>query len=63
VTTFNAVKAALEKAKLPIEEASLAMVPDDTVAVNETQIGNIEALIEALEQLDDVQKVYTNAAM
>ncbi len=63
VQQFNTVKAALEKAKLPIEEASLAMVPEDTVGVSEEQARNIEALIEALEELDDVQKVYTNAGM
>jgi YebC/PmpR family DNA-binding regulatory protein len=63
VPAFNTVKAALERAKLPIEEASLAMVPDDTVAVSEEQAQNIEALIEALEELDDVQKVWTNAGV
>lgn len=61
VTQFNTVKDALEKAKLPIEEASLAMVPDSVVAITTEQAKAVEALIESLEDIDDVQKVYTNA--
>lgn len=58
---FGSVKAAIERAKLPIEEASLALIPDDLVQLSQEQGANIEALIEALEELDDVQRVYTNA--
>ncbi len=61
VVHFNSVRAALEKAKLPIAQAALAIVPDDLVSVSAEHATNIEALMEALEDLDDVQKVYTNA--
>ncbi|MFO0832150.1 MAG: YebC/PmpR family DNA-binding transcriptional regulator [Phycisphaerales bacterium] len=62
VPSFNRVKAALEKAGFPIEEASLAMIPQDTVEIAGAQAQSVEDLVEALEELDDVQKVYTNAA-
>ena len=61
VSGFPAVKAAIEKAGLPIAEASLAMIPEATIGVSEQQADDIEALTDALEDLDDVQKVYTNA--
>ncbi len=61
IPSFTRVKAALEKARLPIEEASLAMIPQDTVALTEEQTAAVDELVEALEELDDVQKVYTNA--
>jgi YebC/PmpR family DNA-binding regulatory protein len=60
VPSFTRVKGALEKAKMPIEEASLAMIPQDTLALSESQAAAVEDLVEALEELDDVQKVYTN---
>jgi YebC/PmpR family DNA-binding regulatory protein len=60
-TQFAAVKTALEKAGLPITDASIAMVPDNYTAVSGEQAEKINGLIEALEDLDDVQKVYTNA--
>jgi transcriptional/translational regulatory protein YebC/TACO1 len=37
IPSFTRVKAALEKARLPIEEASLAMIPQDTVALTDVQ--------------------------
>jgi transcriptional/translational regulatory protein YebC/TACO1 len=57
------VKEALEKAKLPIAEASLAMVPDDKVVVSGENAQTVSELLEALEDIDDVQKVYTNAEL
>lgn len=58
---FITVKAALELAKFPIEEASLAFIPDNYADVSGEQAQSIIDLIDALEELDDVQKVYTNA--
>jgi YebC/PmpR family DNA-binding regulatory protein len=63
IPSFNAVKDALEKAGLPITEASLAMVPDALVAVAGDNAHTVAQLIEALEDIDDVQKVYTNAEL
>lgn len=59
--SFISVKTALELAKFPIEEASLAYIPDTYADVTGEQAQSILDLIDALEELDDVQKVYTNA--
>ena len=37
------------------------MVPDNTAKVSGKQATQIIDLVDALEDLDDVQKVYTNA--
>jgi len=63
VPHFNVVKEALERAKFPIAEASLAMVPDALVIVGGENAQTVADLIEALEDIDDVQKVYTNAEL
>ena len=59
--TFHAVRTALEARKVVATESELAMVPKNTVAVTGRE--NIESLfklIETLEELDDVQKVWAN---
>jgi YebC/PmpR family DNA-binding regulatory protein len=59
--SFHAVQAALEARKVAPTESELAMVPRTTVPV--TGKDNVESLfklIEALEELDDVQKVWAN---
>lgn len=63
VAAFNMVKEGLEKQKLPIVEASLAMVPESLVGASGETSAKVLAMIEALEDIDDVQKVYTNAAL
>jgi YebC/PmpR family DNA-binding regulatory protein len=60
---FPAVKAALEQAGLKPELAEIVMKP-----TNESQLGGEDAarmrrLLDALENLDDVQDVYTTAVM
>ena len=61
VAAFGAVKDALEKAGLKIEEANLAMVPNTLVAVSSDHAKSVIELVDAIEDLDDVQRVYTNA--
>jgi YebC/PmpR family DNA-binding regulatory protein len=61
VPAFNTVKDRIEKAGLTITEAELAMVPDNLVTVRGEQAGQVVDLVDAIEDLDDVQKVYTNA--
>ena len=61
VGPFNAVREALEKAGYTIIEAGLTMVPDTTVRVGAEQARSVIDLVDALEDLDDVQKVYSNA--
>jgi YebC/PmpR family DNA-binding regulatory protein len=58
---FQSVKEALEAAQLKIEEASLVMVPTMQVQTSGENARKLLALVEGVEDLDDVQKVYTNA--
>ncbi len=60
VERFNAVKEALQKANLAIEEAELAMVPKAYVEVSDEDANQNIALIEYLEDLDDVDAVFHN---
>ena len=61
VGPFNAVREAIEKAGFTIVEAGLTMVPDTSVLVRGEQAKGVIDLVDALEDLDDVQKVYSNA--
>lgn len=58
---FQAVKDALEKAGFSITDAQLAMVPQNRVEVRGDTAREVMELVESLEELDDVQKVYSNA--
>jgi YebC/PmpR family DNA-binding regulatory protein len=60
VEAFTAVKEALEKRGIKCEEAELAMVPKTWVEVSDTDADSNIALIEWLENLDDVDAVYHN---
>jgi transcriptional/translational regulatory protein YebC/TACO1 len=55
------VKGALESAALKIEEAELAMIPQTTTEVSVDLARPLIRLIDALDDNDDVQKVYHNA--
>ena len=55
------MKAALESKKIVPTESELAMVPMNTVAVEGKEAADtLLKLIESLEELDDVQKVWAN---
>ncbi|MFT6274796.1 MAG: YebC/PmpR family DNA-binding regulatory protein [Halioglobus sp.] len=54
------VKAALEGAGLEPEEADVTMIASTTVPVDADGAEKIMALVDVLEDLDDVQNVYTN---
>ncbi len=57
---FAAVKSALEEAGLNPEGGEVTMVASTTVPVDASGAETILGLIDALEDLDDVQNVYTN---
>ena len=57
---MDAVRAALEKHRVPVIEAEVAFVPQSTVRVEGKDAHSVVRLIEALEELDDVQSVYAN---
>jgi len=61
VGDFQAVKVALEAADIEIVEAEIARIPDNTVEVTGDDVRKMMNLIEVLEELEDIQKVYSNA--
>ncbi|MBK6420746.1 MAG: YebC/PmpR family DNA-binding transcriptional regulator [Gemmatimonadetes bacterium] len=60
VPTFHAVQEALKARQLELESAEVAMVPKSTVKVEGKQAEQMIKLMEALEELDDVSKVFSN---
>ena len=60
---LHAVKAALEKAGLKPELAEVTMKPASENALPASEAGRMRALVDALENLDDVQNVYTTAVL
>ncbi len=58
---FERVKAALEAAKFPIENAEITFTPQTTVTLDADAGARLLALIDAIEDHDDVQKTYHNA--
>ena len=60
VEQFHAVKQALDDNGIAVTQASLAWVPQNLMAVEGHQAEKIVRLLEGLEDLDDVQKVYSN---
>ncbi len=61
ITEFIAVKEAIEAAGIEISEAEITKLPADTVELTGEDAQKAFNLIEALEDNDDVQKVYSNA--
>ena len=60
---LHAVKQALEQAGLVPEETELSWIPKNTVRVEHENAQSLLKLIEALDDLDDVQKVDANFEM
>ncbi len=58
---FETVKEALEKASIPFEEAEITMLPQSTVMLQGKEAETMIRLMDAFDDCDDVQKVYTNA--
>jgi transcriptional/translational regulatory protein YebC/TACO1 len=54
------VQDALRAAGLEADSAELAMVPKNTVKVDGADAERLIRLVEALEDLDDVSKVFSN---
>jgi YebC/PmpR family DNA-binding regulatory protein len=57
---FSAVKAAMEEGGLPPESGEVTMIASTTVPVDASGAESVMGLIDALEELDDVQNVYSN---
>jgi len=57
---MEGVRQALERQGMPVLEARVDMVPQSTVKVEGKEAAAVLRLIEALEEQDDVQSVYSN---
>jgi YebC/PmpR family DNA-binding regulatory protein len=57
---FRAVQSALEAAGVAVSTAELSMLPQSTIPVAGGEANQVLRLIDALEDLDDVQNVYAN---
>ncbi|MEM1423788.1 MAG: YebC/PmpR family DNA-binding transcriptional regulator [Planctomycetota bacterium] len=57
---YLSVKGAIEGAGIEIADSELTMVPSNDAAVTGNDVVKVMRLVDALEDHDDVQKVYTN---
>jgi len=63
-TKLDAVAKALEHAKIPIASAKLSYIPGNSVLITDPHVAEqILALLEALDDHDDVQAVHANLDM
>ena len=60
---FDKVKAALDKAGLKPDAAEITMKPLSETALAGADAAKMRTLLDALDELDDVQNVYTTAAL
>ena len=63
VPDFPKVQDAIAQAGLRAELATVAMRPETEIALEGEQAESMQKLLDALENLDDVQEVFTNAAL
>jgi len=57
------VQDAISIAGLKAELATVAMRPETEITLEGDQADSMQKLLDALENLDDVQEVFTNAAL
>ena len=62
-TAFEAVKNALEAAGLKAEIAEVTMRADNTIEMEGSDAARMQKLLDVLEDLDDTQDVFHNAAL
>ncbi|MFO0838881.1 MAG: YebC/PmpR family DNA-binding transcriptional regulator [Phycisphaerae bacterium] len=60
-SAFETVRKALADAKITPESAEITMLPSSNVALEGEQAERMLGLVDALEEHDDVQTVYSNA--
>lgn len=63
VHEFLIVQDALTKAGLRAELATVTMRPENEITIEGDQAESMQKLLDALENLDDVQEVFSNAAL
>jgi YebC/PmpR family DNA-binding regulatory protein len=57
---FSAVRQALEEAGVGVESSEITQIPSATIPLGEETARSVLRLVDALEELDDVQAVYAN---
>ncbi len=60
-TELVKVRRAREEAGLSVATAELSMLPKNTLSLDDRSAGQVLRLLDILEDLDDVQKVFSNA--
>ena len=60
VQNFSSVRKYLEEKGLNFFEAEIRMVPQNVITLSGDELNKFKKLIDALEDLDDVQDVYHN---
>jgi len=61
ISDFESVKDAIENASIETEMAEITMIPQNMLTLEGKEAEQTIRLMDALEDCDDVQKVYTNA--
>ena len=61
--TFKSIADLLHKSKVNPEEAELRMVPKQELELEVSETLQVMKVIENLEEMDDVQSVYSNLKM
>jgi len=56
---FSQIKEFLQKKDIPILESSFELVPNQEQSVNQESRAKLEELFEALDQLNDVEEIYS----
>ncbi|MFW5618741.1 MAG: YebC/PmpR family DNA-binding transcriptional regulator [Campylobacter hyointestinalis] len=59
-TSFGTLSEGIDKMGLEVKKGSLQFIPNSTVNLDESALGELERLLDKLEDDDDVQAVYTN---
>ncbi len=57
---YNAIKQGLADRQVSVTTGQLAMIPQNTVEVEPKKLGPLLRMLEGLEDLDDVQNVWSN---
>jgi YebC/PmpR family DNA-binding regulatory protein len=63
VESFKEISDALRKANIKPDEAGLRMAPSNEIELGDDQVLQVLRLVEALEELDDVQNVFHNLSV
>ena len=59
-SSMVAIRSAIEGAKMEYESAEVSLVPSMSIPLDKEGAEKVFSLIEAIEELDDVQNVYAN---